>query len=525
MATSQTEDEKKSALYIAYKPLRNHLRKLGIQESLLVVWHYFRFLRQGASEFPDMEVLGDFLEEKDPIQRRRMISEWELETLVREIFIQSWPWVSDQKSLRKGNYFVNAINKVKDFTGSISNLYISTENVLREMHRLIHHQSVWQSKRPSEQYLTRYYKIFSHPDLVPLLETHFGLKLQEIYLFVCALYGYYLNKIALDYPPHVEILHLTPRDFQKFIEKFSKPYDELRQEMLDSREIDERFFYAFNPLRRYPIVRMPYFGKDSLVCPDSTMLFWRLTDGIYYEIVSKSGFPAAFGESFQIYVGEVLSKSCKQYKVFPEQDYGSKHDRKASVDWIIDDGKNALFIECKTKRMRHDAKAELLSDEVLGEDLDKMADFIVQTYKSIADYRQNRYPQLPYNMRRSVYPIVLTLENWLIFGDPLMKDLDARVATKMTKAKLPLKWLNDMPYSVYPIETFENLIQIVEMHGIQKVVVERAKHAERRMWDSRSDLLDRFKDDIAKCAFLFEDDYKKILPPKYYDDEQEISAS
>ena len=510
-----TEDEKKDVLYLAYKPLRNHLKKLGIPDSLYVIWHYLRHLRSGSLDFPEIEVSPEFLE-ADYVQKRRGISEWELEILIREIFINGWSLDADQKTLRKGNYFAGAVNKLKNVSGAIAANYISTENVLREIHRLSHHQFIWMIKRPTMNSLTRYYKIFSRAGLDEMMEDHFELKLQEIYMFACAVWGYFQNRLALDYPPQIQLLHLTPDDFDRFVQKFAKDLAELREEMVVSRRIDDRFLYAFNPLRQYPLVRMKYYGKDSIVCPDPTILYWRLTDGIYYELFHKKGFGELFGASFESYVGEVLEKTCGNFTVLKEQEYDSKKGRKRSIDWIVDAGRDALFIECKTKRMQHDAKTELLSDEVQTEDLEKMADFVVQAYKSIRDYKGGEYPHLTYRQRRRVYPMIVTLEDWLIFGDDLTDQLDDIVRTKMLVENLPLWYLDTMPYSICSVQAFENIIQVIAEKGIHDVIADKYRDADKKYWDYSVYARDKYPEEWKNCTFLFEEDFEKILPPQFY---------
>ncbi len=509
------EKEKKDELYRAYKPLRNHLRKLSVPESLLVLWHYLRHLHSGNTEFPDIDVSQEFLE-ADHIQKRRGISEWDLEILIREVIIHGWSWDEDQKTLRKGNYLAGAVNKLKDINGSISKLYINKDNVLKEMARLSHQQFMWVIKKPTMNSFTRYYKIFSAPGLDTLLESHFELTIQEIFIFASAVWGYFQNKAALDNPPKIQILNLTPEDFEKFVSKFTKDCESLREDMLASRKIDDRFFYDFNPLRRYPLISMRYFGKDSIVCPDPTILYWRLTDGIYYELFDKPGFSEPFGTSFENYVGEVLEKTCGAFSILKEEEYGPKRDRKKSIDWIVDAGRDALFIECKTKRMRHNAKAELLSNEVQEADLEKMADFVVQAYKSIRDYKARKYPHLAYRWRRRVYPMIVTLEDWMIFGDYLMGQLDSMIRTKMQTENLPLWYLEAMPYSICPIQTFENLIQVIAEKGIHDVVADKCRDDDKKLWDYSAYAPDKYPEEWKKCSFLFEEDFEKILPPEFY---------
>lgn len=51
----------------------------------------------------------------------------------------------------------------------------------------------------------------------------------------------------------------------------------------------------------------------------------------------------------------------------------------------MSDESATLFIECKTKKIRYEAKSSIASTTVLDEELEKMADFVVQSYKTLLD--------------------------------------------------------------------------------------------------------------------------------------------
>jgi hypothetical protein len=45
-----------------------------------------------------------------------------------------------------------------------------------------------------------------------------------------------------------------------------------------------------------------------------------------------------------------------------------------------------------------------------------MATAVVQVYKTIIDYRANAYPHFPFKESRKIFPTVVTLEHWRMFG-------------------------------------------------------------------------------------------------------------
>jgi len=163
---------------------------------------------------------------------------------------------------------------------------------------------------------------------------------------------------------------------------------------------------------------MPVSNRDSLVAPLPTFLVWRFTDGVYYEICQEPEFGSAFGDSFQRHVGEVVRRANTRgtLQVYPEEEYLVGNMRKDSVDWIVTDDTAAIFVECKTKRLKLEAKVEIRSSEALEDELDKLATFITQVYKTILDCQKGYYRTFTLSSGLSVFPVVLTLEEWYALG-------------------------------------------------------------------------------------------------------------
>ena len=83
---------------------------------------------------------------------------------------------------------------------------------------------------------------------------------------------------------------------------------------------------------------MSYRGDDALVCPLLTLLYWRFTGGLYYELIAVPEFANEFGEGIQAYVGEVVERACPTpMEHFAEREYVAGKSKKRSVDWIVAD--------------------------------------------------------------------------------------------------------------------------------------------------------------------------------------------
>jgi hypothetical protein len=212
-----------------------------------------------------------------------------------------------------------------------------------------------------------------------------------------ALMGFFLEHPAITVPFKSEIKALPIDTVEKFLSFTCRPWSELRKQLNEEQEYNANFAYAYNSLRAYPLVKMSHQGNDAIVCPLTTLLFWRFTGGLYYELISDPRFANEFGDGFQTYVGEVIKRAWPDPKKqrISEQEYFVRKKKKRTVDWIITDDRSALFIECKAKRLSWGAKASLADLGPLEADIDSMASAVVQVYKTLTDYLTITIPILP----------------------------------------------------------------------------------------------------------------------------------
>jgi hypothetical protein len=99
---------------------------------------------------------------------------------------------------------------------------------------------------------------------------------------------------------------------------------------------------------------------------------------------------------------------------------------------------------------------DIESEEALHNELVKMADFILQVYKTIADYRQNKYPAYEFKEGLRIYPLVVTLEDWLAFGPKILGSVHQKVVQRFEKEGMPPVWLDEMPYSFVQSKSSKN---------------------------------------------------------------------
>jgi hypothetical protein len=86
--------------------------------------------------------------------------------------------------------------------------------------------------------------------------------------------------------------------------------------------------------------------------------------------------------------------------------------------------------------LRFAVKAELLSEEELDKELEIAAEFVAQVYRTIHDYCQNQYPTYKYKQEKQIYPLIVTLGEWYLFGPKVLPLLEEKVQEHVKKAGL-----------------------------------------------------------------------------------------
>ncbi len=191
--------------YELYKPLRNHLRKVCIEDSLFVVWAYVQHIQFNNQIPSEIEVSQEFLNRKHRAEKG--IYSWELELITKEIIINSQEGQRCPETLRQWSYYAKTINNLKTLENAIAKEYLNQNNILTELHRIAHRQFPWQTTFFKGQ-LIRYYKIFKHPDIENIVYNKIGVSLYELYLLGYIFFSFYLKTPAIVYPINVSIKEL-----------------------------------------------------------------------------------------------------------------------------------------------------------------------------------------------------------------------------------------------------------------------------------------------------------------------------
>jgi hypothetical protein len=471
-------------IQIAYDRFIRRICKVGYIDSLQTIWGYIRNL-QFNKEIPfDIETPPKYNLSTDPDYKRSVgIGEWEFDIILLYVILYSPKETSPLYSLKKFNYMSLVVNDIRLIRDEIDKSIIpKKEDVFKEFFRIMHRQFIWQ--QPINRSNTfRFYKIFSHPFLKDLIKKNTNLDLKDLYRTGLLFTGYFINHFSCSIPLKSEVPWFTEEMFYSFLNFFGISTQDFVNKYKEKFTIDEAFLYRYNPLRSFPLL----IHGDLIYCPIPIYIMWKITNGIYYDIVNERGFDNAFGKAFEEYCGFVFYKVLvnRTIQIIPEITYGKSH--KKSSDWILFEDNTFIFIECKAKRLRLESITRFNDNQDLDSDIKKMIGFIFQAYKSINDAINKNIPKISISDNTEICIIILTLDNWHLGLDPyLNKQIRNDLESKFEAEGIDKAILDKYPFHIRSIGLFENDCQLINAFGL------RAFH-QKMNTNSLSDLSENFK--------------------------------
>lgn len=457
-------------VYKTWKPLRNLLGKFDLYDSLAVIRWYFT-LKQTRL---DLSVPSD-LEPHPNYQDPAYFLPWELETLSREVIVASDHLTVPRYTMRNPDHLARAVNRLKAIEEVITEEYVNQQNIYQEVSvRLAHRQFKYQTERPNLTNMVRYSKIFSDPSVEEYVKARTGLSTRQIYTISSAFWITFCQNFRLTITNiESQLKDITPEDVERFLNYFAKPIEEVR-ELLKSPEehqMNDKFEYAYNSQFAYPIMKVTVAAELSIICPLPTLLVWRSTSGLYYDLydlkLNGVDFGSVFGIAYENYIGGMLEKTFEKTKIKVYKGEPNTGSNPNTCDWVVESRREVLFVETKTKRLSMAAKTALMSRAEIDAELDVLAKAVVQVYRSYLAYRDGTYssPAYSYNSRKKHFVAVVTLEEWYLLGDQISQLRDL-VTKKLNDLGIDTNLINDAPYVVMSsddVEHFSYLARTVLM--------------------------------------------------------------
>lgn len=444
-------------MYNYYKPLRNFVRKLDRDTSLLQLFIFFQNIQYKnpiPSQFSSLHPRG-----LNSI--KGVVFQWELDILVREVILHSGRGGSKDLFLVKD--FITAITLIRKIQDKQIEGRLPTV-IYQEVHRLFQQQFPWQSKSV-ELRLSRYLRIYRTPEVETLLVERTGLTVKKFFLLGSAMTGAFLSESFFDLNTSFTQFGISNDQRDSFFGLVAMDIDSLRERTNSTQEYNENWSYTINPLRRTPLVKLNPDTPNIVICPVPEFMLLRISEGLFFDLFEAKGFENPYGVAFERYFGEISLEliTSKRIHVEAGREYSVKKNKKNGADWLVFDDSAAMLVECKAKGLRLDARYQL-EETALAKEIDLLAKFVVQNYKNLSDVVAGYTSWQPGS--RALYPTVITLSNWYLFGPSTFKRLEDTVLSLLEKAGLDKRMVETYPYTIMSIEEYEMAAQVISQVGL-----------------------------------------------------------
>ncbi len=503
-----TEEQKSQQVFNEYKPLRNYMRQVDLMSSLYAIHQHILHQQYRNPLASDISAPPGYNKIEPPLYyfTNFYVSPWEIESLIKELIINGIEYGA-KKTFMQWPHLVPAANKLKRLEDEISGIYISEENVLLELTRIAHRQFHWQQP-PTMDKLARYWKFYKHPSLEAILKSELDVTSDELYIISLLITGAFLRRFRLSFPIDAENSIIDPSKVNNIAGYYISTLSEIRKKLETNQEMNDKYAYAYHALIETPLILVDNnSGKTKeLICPVLPRLFNGLTEGIFYRICNSENFSRAYGLAFEEYVGGFANKIGLREKMITEQTYSNG---KRSTDWIYVDDESILFAECKTKRITIDVKQDL-DTIALEKQLEYIADAFLQVYQNVSSYKNNEYDFLPYKAEKAIFPFVVTLENWYLFGPVFHKILKEKLKLKLERYDLDDSIIDKHPYVLCSIDSFEYLMQLFRYRSAKNILSDKMK-GEEFEWDLATYLHNRFADNYGPFESPFREEFNDMM--------------
>ena len=491
-----------TAIYDAYKPMRNYLRQCSLEPTVVDMWQLSQHVSNAGSMSPP-SVPG-----APPFTLEGQLFPWELPAIAREVLLHAQER-GGAKRLNSLGGIRSVLRSLRDTGNEGSKLRLAEpDDVFKELLRTSHHQFPWQQGNAYRS-LLRHLKTFGSPLVAPMLERHTGLSVREFFFLGFALSGHLIRRFDINADQDYSAFGISRSKAMAFFGRFSKPLHELRA-LLAAQPVDATWDYGWNPLEGTPLVALDRRHPNRLYCPVPDLLLRRFSVGLYYDLVNVSGFGNAFGKAFESYVGELLHVAYKNHdaSVQTEVPYAVGKNIHHGPDWIVTDSSGNLVIECKTKRLTQAARHD--GDVALRAEVNKIAEAVVQNYKNILEAQQGLSSWMPDG--QPIVPLVITFEDWFFLGPLLNSLLQEGVRDQLLVDGLDVQLMETMPYAVMSCREFERCLGAISEVGVARFF-EGKRDGEYERWLWTDYMAAQFKGaPVINFQRAFSDDWRAVIP-------------
>lgn len=320
-----------------------------------------------------------------------------------------------------------------------------------------------------------------------------GLTFDQSWDITIALFGFVLAKNGGIQPGSLRAgdlgQNISGSDVARFVDMISLPATQFKEKMkLPQYRVDPLETFNPNPLVNWPMIKLK---NNKWVVPILPYLFRRGTEQAFYDVIGHRGreFASFFGYVFEEYTDRILATLGADYEIIHDKRYLCGNQPRNTCDRIIVEGGDAVFIECKTKRLKLKTKftadEKLLRDDLTdvgkGDDKSSVVSGIRQLYRTEQDIRTNclGLEELHQKITGKIYPLVLVLDPYYFANTPYIKQI---IAEELKKGDPSIK---DYGWQILDARGLEPLCSLARQEDFVDLIAKKFSSPELQEQDMK----------------------------------------
>lgn len=361
------------------------------------------------------------------------IHSWELETVLTEALATPKQKGRRIANPRSWNFFAAVISALRSAENAEGGR-LKTEDVFRDLNRALYRQLPWQSRPEGLADIIRWQSIFSNKTLLGLYVENVGLEPQKMMWIAVAFFQDFRRFPIISKPRISSELYFTESDIDAFFLACADTLPNLRKRAV---EISRHSGLAFreSPFRQKPLVQIGEGKRKRYVCPLKLPLFWRVTSGLYYDIVQEPSAWNLIGAEFELFERRLVAAAFPEAVVDGDIHYGIRKEPKKTPDILVSrEGILDVAFECKAKRLPLAEKMSATQHQRESLAIGELAKGVFQLVRFRMDLRQGKFDGLR-ECEHTQY-VVLTLDDWIFTGRTTKDDVFYRVGDLISRKNI-----------------------------------------------------------------------------------------
>lgn len=380
---------------------------------------------------------------------------WSIDAILREKLFLG-PAERNVKRINLGSW--NDVAKLLNVYAALANtesvMDYSPNGILAAMPRLFWPQYDWQLGTSNMFRIGRAWHVYATDEGKAAFLAKYGMDL-EIFLKI----GFGLYTGSAQHPAvrsgYLSPLGVTKTQLHQVRQIIGNTLKGHYQWAMDTCDPDIPRDFLRSVTKENPIFEVSDARGRSYLVPSRSNLMLRITDGLYYDIVSNSNARRRSGEAFESLCLEMIRNYLGPSKsVEPERktSYGQ------SADILVEDelSSTGLIIECKVRRIPQKVLTSPDPFEDCADTFDDIVKGIVQIWRTYREF----YTSSPKNMAG----VVLQYDPWTILGSAFLGKLFRSAHERADALGIPAS--NRIPVAMVGYFDFENLLRKHEYFDI-----------------------------------------------------------